>query len=92
MENLISREEAIIQLSHNKQRGDEEWELAVESDMEIIKTLSPAQSEPAIPLSWIETHIEWLKGLDNAFSILTALQIEVMVKKWRGEQDESEKL
>lgn len=46
-------------------------------------------AEPAIPLSWIEGQIEWLKSLDNAFSTLTAVQISSMVKKWKDEQDES---
>lgn len=40
----------------------------------------------AIPVEWIEGHIEWLKSLDNAFSGLTAMNIEVMLKKWREEQ------
>ena len=52
-----------------------------------IENLPPAESEPAIPLSWIEGQIKWLKSLDNAFSTLTAGQISAMVNKWRGEQD-----
>lgn len=48
-----------------------------------LKLLPPAQSEPAIPLSWIEGQIEWLKSLDNAFSTLTAEQISAMVNKWK---------
>ena len=38
MSEYIRREDAVMQLSHNKRRGDDEWELAVESDMEIIRT------------------------------------------------------
>lgn len=53
--------------------------------------LPPAEREPAIPLSWIENHVNWLKSVDNMFSTLTALQIDVMVKKWRGEQDDNDK-
>lgn len=49
-----------------------------------VKQLPSA--EPAIPLSWIENQIEWLKSLDNAFSSLTAVQISTMVEKWRDEQ------
>lgn len=49
-----------------------------------------AQPEPAIPLSWIENHIAWLKSLDNSFSTLTAMQISTMVKKWKVKQNESE--
>ena len=55
---------------------------------EILKKLPSAEPEPAIPLSWIEGRIKWLKSLDNAFSTLTAVQISAMVNKWRGEQDE----
>ena len=53
----------------------------------VIKALPSAEPESAIPLSWIETHIEWLKSLDNAFSTLTAIQISAMVNKWKDEQD-----
>lgn len=48
-----------------------------------LKSLPSAQTEPAIPLQWIEAHIEWLKSLDNAFSTLTAVQISAMVNKWK---------
>lgn len=48
---------------------------------------SSAQPEPAIPLSWINKEVEWLKSLDNSFAALTAGQISVMVKTWKDEQD-----
>ena len=54
---------------------------------ENFEKMRPAQPEPAIPLSWIEGQIEWLKSLDNAFSTLTAGQISAMVNKWKDEQD-----
>ena len=57
---------------------------------EIIKALPTIQPEPSIPLSWIENEIKWLKSLDNTFSEITALQISVMVKKWRDEQNETD--
>ena len=57
---------------------------------EIIKALPPAQPEQAIPLSWIEKYIEWLKSFDNEFVNLAAAHISVMVKKWRDEQDETD--
>ena len=41
----------------------------------------------AIPVEWIEKHIKWLKSLENAFSNMTAMNIEVMLKKWREEQE-----
>ena len=53
-----------------------------------LEKVKNAQPEPAISLSWIETHIEWLESLDNAFSSLTALQISTMVKKWKDEPDD----
>jgi len=53
-----------------------------------LNALPPAQPEPAIPLSWIEKYIEWLKSLDNEFANLAAAHISVMVKKWRDEQNE----
>lgn len=53
-----------------------------------IRALPSAQPEPAIPLSWIEGQIEWLKSLDNAFSTLTAGQILAMMNKWKDEQNE----
>jgi hypothetical protein len=53
-----------------------------------IMRFPSAQPEPAIPLSWIEKHIEWHKSLDNEFANLAAAHISVMVKKWRDEQNE----
>jgi len=52
-----------------------------------ITNLPSAQQEPAIQLQWIEAYIEWLESLDNVFSTLTAVQISVMVNKWKDEQD-----
>ena len=52
-----------------------------------LKKLPSAQPEPAIPLSWIEGQIGWIKGLDNAFATLTAGQILAMMNKWKDEQD-----
>ena len=52
-----------------------------------LERLSSAQPEPAIPLSWIEGQIRWLKGLNNAFSTLTAKQILAMMNKWKDEQN-----
>ena len=57
---------------------------------QLIDEQPTVQPEPAIPLSWIENEIKWLKSLDNTFSEITALQISAMVKKWRGEQHETD--
>ena len=45
MDDLISRQTAITQLSHNKNKGDDEWELAVENDIQTIWKLPLAQPE-----------------------------------------------
>ena len=54
MADYIERQAAIIQLSHNKSRGDDEWELAVTSDMEIIRTLPSADAAPVVHGKWID--------------------------------------
>lgn len=41
----ISRQAAITQLSHNKNKGDDEWELAVENDIQTIWKLPSAKPE-----------------------------------------------
>jgi len=73
----------------------EEWSEKTVTVEELLDTacedytvveMPSAEPEPAIPLSWIEAQIEWLKSLDNAFSALTATQISAMVDKWKGEQ------
>ena len=40
-----------------------------------------------IPISWIESHISWLEGLDNGFSTLTAMNIRSMVNKWKEDNE-----
>jgi len=101
MNDLISRQAAIDAVKKNTFRltfaeeqnceGHVAWSAeAVYSDvMEgALLDLPSAQPEPAIPLSWIEGQIGWLKGLDNAFSTLTAEQILAMMNKWKDEQNE----
>lgn len=56
----------------------------------ILRRLPPAQPEPSIPISWIDEQIEWLKGLDNGFSTITAMQISTMVNKWNREGGQNE--
>ena len=51
----IRKQDAVMQLSHNKSRGDDEWELAVASDMEIIRKLPPADVVPVVHSRWIKT-------------------------------------
>ena len=48
----ISRQAAITQLSHNKNKGDDEWELAVENDIQTVWQLPPIQPKKG---KWIKT-------------------------------------
>ena len=82
MDDLISRRAAIDAVEKNA--------CNTQRIMDAVNNLPPAQLEPAIPLSWIEKHIEWLKSLDNEFVNLAAAHISVMVKKWRDEQNETD--
>lgn len=91
---LINRQEAIDALGDEPEvwTGRDEYAQGLNNqwhyDRNAILRCPSAEPEPAIPLSWIEYHIEWLKSLDNAFSTLTAMQISTMVKKWKDKQDE----
>lgn len=54
-----------------------------------LKCFMPsAQPEPSIPISWIEKQIDWLKSMNNGFSKITAMNISLLVKKWRKEKGE----
>ena len=55
MDEYIRKQDAVMQLSHNKSRGDDEWELAVASDMEIIRKLPPADVAPVVHAYWRDT-------------------------------------
>lgn len=45
MDDTISRQAAVLQLSHNKSIGDEEWRLAVENDIKTLWGLPSAQTD-----------------------------------------------
>lgn len=89
---LISRQAAIVQLSHNK-TGDDDCDVVIQNDIETIKSLPSAPRlhiTEYIPVAWIENEIEWLRGLENCFSDLTAMNIESMLKRWREQQESEE--
>ena len=93
MDDLISRQAAIevIDAVFPVDSMKSEYAQGIACGAALAKTyieqLPSAQPEPAIPLSWIEGQIGWLKGLDNAFSTLTAGQILAMMNKWKDEQN-----
>lgn len=92
---IISRQDAIDamwdELHDYKGEYDERSSYGVLCDVEKkLMTLPSAQPEPSIPISWIDEQIEWLKGLDNGFSTITAMQISTMVNKWNREGGQNE--
>ena len=83
-----------LEFDANYLAGNYEKEL-VEMLIESFQNAHPVEPEivsgdkvktNTIPISWIEKHIAWLEGLDNAFSTMTAIDIRVMVKRW-GEEN-----
>ena len=84
---MISRQAAIEALwqSEVKFRPSQIAEV-----LRILQQLPSAQPEPSIPISWIEKQIDWLKSMDNEFSKITAMNISVLVKKWRKENEKDE--
>ena len=84
-----------LEFDANYLAGNYEKELA-EMLIESFQNALPVEPEivsgdqvntEAIPISWIEKHIAWLEGLDNAFSTMTAIDIKVMVKRWKEENE-----
>lgn len=84
-----------LEFDANYLAGNYEKELA-EMLIESFQNALPVEPEivsgdqvntEAIPVSWIDKHIEWLEGLDNAFSTMTAIDIKVMVKRWKEENE-----
>ena len=55
--------------------------------MVLADALSEVKTADAIPVPWIEAEIKKLRDMDNGFASLSAGQIEVMLRKWRGEQN-----
>lgn len=88
--NLIDRQQAIDGKILIQRTNGVEIYLDEAVPVEYLKNLPSRQLEPAIPLSWIENEIEWLKSLDSTFSEITAIQISAMVQKWKDEQDETD--
>lgn len=86
---MISRRMAMDALSHMMDTDGfrDGWAVSRANVDCMLRALPSAQPEIAIPLSWIEKHIEWLKSMDNAFSDLIAMNISVMVKKWKEEKE-----
>ena len=85
MDDLISRQTAIDALREAENHAFNSFYKGLVKAHKIIADIPSAQPEPSIPISWIEKQIDWLKSMDNEFSKLTAMNISVLVKKWRKE-------
>lgn len=47
------------------------------------KLMEDAPSVEAIPIEWIEKHLEWLDNCDNDFAQLAKVGIRAMVDVWK---------
>jgi hypothetical protein len=91
----ISRRAAIDEAekwikTYNSGRGGQREQDAIKHVISGIKKLPSAQPEPAIPISWLEKEVEHLESRENSFAVLDAMQLKALIKRWRGEQDDTE--
>ena len=91
MDDLISRQVAIqtaleFIVEYFGGAFDEDFQRKL---IERMNALSPAQPDPAIPISWLEKEIERLESYENSFAVLDAVQLKALIKRWRGEQNEN---
>lgn len=81
----------LCQLAEEKQLTDEQFRYFTKGWQALwgmIIDLSSAdrpQGE-AIPIEWIDKHLEWLDNCDNEFAQLAAASIREMVMIWHSEQ------
>ena len=88
MSDLIDRQAAITQLSHNKNKGDDEWELAVESDIQTIWKLPSAQ--PTFDARDTQYNLPIGTDLISKKAVLVAVKDALMawsyMPEWRDEK------
>lgn len=96
MDDLISRQatiDAIGKLSDEIYRTVEkgatfptrEWFDGMAQAEHLVKNLPSVQSD-AIPLEWIDKHLEWLDNCDNDFAQLARVSIRAMVEIWKKDK------
>ena len=95
MNDLISRQAAIIQLSHNK-TGDDDCDVIVQKDIETIKALPSTQPERKKG-KWVGYDGDWLKTMCKCSECGATIDINEKYRNFfcyhcgadmRGEQDE----
>lgn len=82
MARLIDADKLLIQLGHNRLKGDDEWELAVNND---IKTVCEAPTVMAIPVEWVNRYLDKITDEGKAS---VAVALEVMMNVWADEDCE----
>lgn len=81
MDDLISREEAIDAIyEHEFSNWFDKGEVST-----VLNDLPSVQSD-AIPLEWIDKHLEWLDNCENGFAQLAKAGIRAMVEIWKEEK------
>lgn len=62
--------------------------MAIQSYKDILDKIKEEKAIEAIPVKWIEAEIKYLRTMDfEESATLAASHIEVLLKKWREEQD-----
>ena len=77
----VSRQAAIDAVS----KGCQEWRGIFGRCEENLLALPSAQQE-AIPLEWINNHLEFLDNCDNDFAQLAKVGIKAMVESWKKDR------
>ena len=89
MRDLIERVEAIRAIKeYADKHASNSYYNGMNRACKVLLTVPSAESEPSIPILWIEKHVDWLKNMDNGFAKLTAMNISTMVKKWKRERED----
>lgn len=68
---LVRRKDAIDAMAESYEDTDAEW---------ILQKLPTVD---AVPVAWINKHLEWLDNCDNDFAQLAKVSIRGMLELWR---------
>ena len=87
---LVNTLKGLRALTNILSRSTERPLIPFDDMVRMVEKSPTIEPEPSIPISWIEGHIDWLKDMDNGFANITAMNIEIMLRKWREEQNETD--
>lgn len=86
MTDLISRADAINAICEDGTKLEQQGRyilLTASRKQRDADILSALPTVDAVPVTWIEGEIKWLKEMDNPFATMSAGQIEAMLKRWK---------